>query len=168
MFIVILEYFEPILSKFKFGFRKGFSAQHSLLAILGKRKLAILNKKNSGARKRKSAIVNKKDFGALLTDLSETFDYLSHDLLLAKVNAYGFIFSALKLMQSYLSNIKQTTKINLQFSSWKEISIGVPHGSILRPFLFNIYFLTSLFFIMNDVKFASYADDNTPIFVVTI
>ena len=168
MFIIILEYFEPILSKFKFGFRKGFSAQHSLLAILGKRKLAILNKKNFGARKRKSAIVNKKDFGALLTDLSETFDYLSHDLLLAKLNAYGFIFSALKLMQSYLSNIKQTTKINLQFSSWKEISIGVTQGSILRPFLFNIYFLTSLFFIMNDVKFASYADDNTPIFVVTI
>ena len=29
-------------------------------------------------------------------------------------------------MQSYLSNVKQTTKINLQFSSWKEISIGVP------------------------------------------
>ena len=30
MFILILEYFEPVLSKFQFGFRKGFSAQHSL------------------------------------------------------------------------------------------------------------------------------------------
>ena len=67
-------------------------------------------------------------------------------------------------MQSYLSNTKQRMKINSEFSSWKEILFGILQGSILGPLLFNI-FLCDLFFIMNDIDFASYANDNTPFFV---
>ena len=89
--------------------------------------------------------------------MSKAFDCLSHDLLLAKLNAYGFSLPALKLKESYLSNKKQRTKINSEFASCKEILFGV-------PLLFNI-FLCDLFFIMNDVDFASYADDNTPFLV---
>ena len=85
----------------------------------------------------KSAIDNKKMFGALLTDLSKAFDCLSHDLLIAKLNAYGFSIAALRLVQNYLSNRKQRTKINSDFSSWEEILFGVPQGSILGPLLFN-------------------------------
>ena len=112
----------------------------------------------------KSAVDNKRNFCALLTDLSKSFDCLPHDLLLAKLNAYGFSLPALRLVQSYLSNRKQGTKINSEFSSWEEILFGVPQGLILGPLLFNI-FLSDLFFIMNDVEFASYADGNTPFFV---
>ena len=149
MFKQMSEYFELILSKFQCGFRTGYSAQHCLLAML---------------EKWKSAVDNKKTFGALLTDLSKAFDCLSHDLLLAKLNAYGFNLPALRLMQSYLSKRKQRTKINSEFSSWEEILFGIPQGSILGPLLFNI-FLCDLFFEMNDVDFASYADDNTPFLV---
>ena len=80
------------------------------------------------------------------------------------LNAYGFSLPALRLVQSYLSNRKQINKINTEFGSSEEVLFGVPQGSILRPLLFNI-FLYDLFFIMNDVEFASYANDNTPFFV---
>ena len=46
MFQQISEYFEPISSKFQCGFRKGYSAQHCLLAMLEKWKSAVDNKKN--------------------------------------------------------------------------------------------------------------------------
>ena len=145
----ISEYFEQFLSKYQCGFRKVFSAQHSLLSML---------------EKWKSAVDNKKVFSALLTDLSKAFDCLSHDLLIAKLNAYGFSMAALRPIQNYLSNRKERTKINTEYSSWEKILFGVPQGSILAPLLFNI-FLCDLFLIMNNFDITSYntpTDDNTP------
>ena len=100
----------------------------------------------------------------LATDLTKAFDCLFHDLLLAELNAYGFSLPALRLMQKYISNRKQRTKLNSEHSSWEEILFGVPHGSILGFLLFDI-FLCDLFFINNDADFASDADGNTPFFV---
>ena len=68
--------------------------------------------------------------------------------------------AALRLIQNYLSNRKQRTKINAEYSSWEEILFGVRQSSISRPFLFNI-FLYDLFLIMNNFELARYADDNT-------
>ena len=65
----------------------------------------------------KSSEDKGKVFGVLLTDLSKAFDCLSHELFIAKLNAYGFSLSALKLMQSYLSERKQRTKINQAYIS---------------------------------------------------
>ena len=94
----------------------------------------------------KSSVDKGKVFGVILTDLSKAFDCLSHELIIAKLNAYGFSLSALKLMQSYLSERKQKTKINQAYSSWEEILFGVPQRSILVPILSNI-FLSDLFLV---------------------
>ena len=43
---------------------------------------------------------NDRAFGALFTDISKAFDFLSHELLFAKLDAYGFDKNALKLVNS--------------------------------------------------------------------
>ena len=75
----------------------------------------------------------------MLMDLSKAFDSIDHNLLLAKLNAYGFSKSALRLIKNYLSNRWQRTKINSSFSSRTELLLGVLQGSVLGPILFNIY-----------------------------
>ena len=112
----------------------------------------------------KEATDNNKAFGALLTDLSKAFDCLSHDLLIAKLHAYGIDIDSLNILQDYLSNRKQRTKVDSFYSSWEAILSGVPQGSILGPLLFNI-FMCDMFLILKGTYFTGYADDNTP-FVV--
>ena len=65
---------------------------------------------------------------ALCINLSKAFDTMNHDLLIAKLHAYGFDKVSLKLIQSYLSQRWHRTKINTSFSTWKELLTGVPHG----------------------------------------
>ena len=141
----ITSFMDPLLSKYQCGLRRGLSAQNCLLAMLGKWK---------------SSVDKGKVFGAVLTDLFKAFDCLSHELIIAKLNAYGFSLSALKLMQNYLVERKRRTKINQAYSSWEEILFGVPKVLYLVSILFNI-FLSDLFLVVQNVDFASYADDNT-------
>ena len=93
-------------------------------------------------------------------DLSKAFDTLNHDLLVAKLYAYGFDKTSLHLIKSYLTNRWQRTKVNNSYSSWTEIIHGVPQGSILGPLLFNIY-LNDLLFLTLETSLCNYADDNT-------
>ena len=98
--------------------------------------------------------------GALFVDLSKAFDCLQHDLVLAKLNTYGFDYKSLKLISSFLSNRKYRTKISSSFSEWKHLLIGVPKGPVLGPLSFNIY-MCDLFLFMSESNVANYAHDTT-------
>ena len=104
---------------------------------------------------------NGKLAGALLTDLSQAFDCINHELLIAKLEASGFDHSSLTYIYSYLPDSKQRTKIIGSFSTWANIIFGVPQGSILGPLLFNINF-NDIFYFISDNDIVNFADDITP------
>ena len=93
-------------------------------------------------------------------DLSKAYDCLPHDLLLAKLSAYGFDSSAITLISNYLSNRYQRVKIGSTFSSYLEILRGVPQGSILGPILSNL-FINDLMFFIQETEVCNFADDTT-------
>ena len=68
--------------------------------------------------KLKKAVDNDKAFAALLIDLSKAFNCVCHDLLVAKLHAYGLSLPALKMILDYLLNQKQRTKIRPSYSTW--------------------------------------------------
>ena len=76
------------------------------------------------------------------------------------MNVYGFDDKVIRFLYDYLTSCKQRTKISDTYSSWQEVLLGVPQGSILEPLLFNMD-IRNLFFIIELCDIANYADDNT-------
>ena len=109
--------------------------------------------------KRKRALDKGEYVSGLLMDLSKVFDTINHDLLIAKLEAYGFSKQALKLMKSYLKNRKQKVQINIKVSSERDVIAGVLQGSIDGPLLFNL-FINDLIFFIEQCTLRNYADDN--------
>ena len=108
----------------------------------------------------KKVVDNGGAFGVLLTGLSKAFDCIPHDLIIAKLETYGFPIDALRLVYDYLSNRKQRVKLNETFSSCRNIEYGVPQGSVPGLHLFNIH-LCDLFYFLDDLDITSSADDTT-------
>ena len=93
--------------------------------------------------------------------LSKAFDWINHELLLAKLQWYGFSLESLTFILGYLFNRIQRVKINSAFSDYCNVESGVPQRSISEPLFFNI-FICDLFFDDIDIDLANYADDTTP------
>ena len=86
-------YTDKILSKFVSAYRKSYSSNHVLLKLIEEWKKSV-DYKNT----------------YVLMDLS--FYYIFHDLLLAKLRAYGLSVDAITFIYSYMKRIKQGVKIN--------------------------------------------------------
>ena len=102
----ISNHFDNIFSKFQCSCQKCFSTQCFRLLMIDKWR---------------KWVDNNKIFSALLTDLWKAFDCICHDLLVAKLHAYGLSFPSLKMIQDYLLNRKQRTKILSSYSKWENI-----------------------------------------------
>ena len=114
----IFAYMTPFLSSFLCGFRKGYSAQHALVRLLEKFKISL----DEGGKAR-----------AVLMELSKAFECIKHDLLIAKLHAYGFSYEALTLVNDHLT--KQTTESQ---GKWflqilERPNTRCPSGVSLRP-----------------------------------
>ena len=93
-------------------------------------------------------------------DLLKAFDSIPHDLLIAKMLAYGLSKDAVTFFYSYLKRRKQNVRINNTHSVFQILLYGVPQGSILRPLLFNIS-INELYLWVSKTGLLNFADDNT-------
>ena len=132
----INSYTEDKLTKCLTRFRKSHGTQHSLLTILERWKKGIYN----GAYA-----------SALFMVLSKAFDTINHNLMLAKLKAYGFSTSALNLIHIYSKNKKQKVQINNEFSLGRNVIAGVRQGSIDEPLLLNLFINDLVVFIQYSV-----------------
>ena len=92
-----------MFSKFQCEFCKEFNAQRCLLLMI---------------EKWREVLRNGRETDEVLTDLSHAFDSINHNLLIAKLNAYGVEESSLDFIHSYLTKRKQRTKIESSSSQW--------------------------------------------------
>ena len=133
--------FSPFLS----AYRKSFSTEHVLIRLL---------------EDWRNKLGNNTVLGTVLTDLSKAFGCIPHDLLVAKLDEYGFNRDTVAYIYSYLKNRKQCVRINGTQSYLGDIISGVPQGSILSPILYNLFFNDFFYFILLATAH-NFADDNT-------
>ena len=96
--------------------------------------------------------VSDQIVGTLLMDLSKAYDCVSHYLIIAKLE------NSLRLIQNYHSQRHQRVRVGSSLSEWLEIILGVPHGSILGPILFNVFINDSFLFI-RETDICKFADN---------
>ena len=108
----------------------------------------------------KRALDKSECIATLFMDLSRAFDSIPHDLLIAKLMAYGFSNNACYFMSSYMKDRQQRVKLKHFRSSWLKTKKGIPQGSCLGPLLFNV-FINDIFPNIVKCNIFNYADDNS-------
>ncbi|KAI5727386.1 hypothetical protein M8J77_001614 [Diaphorina citri] len=128
-------------------YQSGFRKQHSTATALVKVTDDI-----------RLALVTRKVTVLVLLDMSKAFDSVDFDVLLAMLGRMRFSSSALSWIESYVRGRRQRVKQHGQVSDWKDISSGVPQGSVAGPLLFSIY-ISGIQHVFQFCKYHTYADD---------
>lgn len=134
-------------SKYQHAYKVSHSTETLLLCIVNDILIAFNN--NTGVI-------------MLVIDLSAAFDTVDIDKMLHILRSdIGVSGTALTWFESFLRGRKQQVLIGQSLSEFREVSFGVPQGSVLGPVLFNIY-IRSLFDVIKNCGFSTsgYADDN--------
>ena len=113
-----------LLNVKQFGFRPNHSTYMAMIELVDK----IAN-----------AVEKNETTVGIFLDLSKAFDTINYDILLYKLEHYGFRGVALDWFKSYLSNRKQFVRCQMHDSNHKIINCGVPQVSVLGPLLFILY-----------------------------
>ena len=127
----------------QYGFRKGHSTQHAILDIINDIQ-ANMNQRLLSC--------------GVFIDLKKAFDTVDHEILLNKLNHYGFRGIINDWFSSYLNNRTQTTQVGQHISDKAIITCGVPQGSVLGPLLFLLY-VNDIHKCSNKLRFYLFADD---------
>ena len=133
-----------IITAHQYGFRKNRGTDDAIMDILG----SIRN-----------SMLSKRYCIATFFDFSKAFDTLNHERLLVKLYKYGIRGVALDLVKSYLTGRTQSVSLKGRSSATCQLMQGVPQGSILGPWLFNVY-VNDLHHFLNHPP-TQYADDTT-------
>ena len=123
-------YFEHFFNKTLCRFRKAHSTEHALFKLF--------------STSRKFSLNIGGFLSSILMDLSRAQDWLKDDLLLPKLQAYGFSKESIKFFLSYLTNRTQTIKIGSTFSDRANIVKGFRPGYIMGLLLMTIAFILAV------------------------
>ena len=132
-----------ILDKAQFGFRSKMSCVDAISTVTEYIRTAI----------------EKKSVGqSSFIDLKKPFDTLDHEILITKMEKYGFRGKVKNILSSYLRNRSQFVYYNGPKTSKQQICTDVPQGSVLGPFLFLLY-VNDLPNLIEDSQITMFADD---------
>ena len=113
-----------VIPQHQLGFRPGRSCNHQLLLVTDFIR---------------DQLAQKKSVGMLCLDLTSAFDCVQHDMLTYKMSTLGFLLYLLKVVDSFLTRRRFRVAIGNVTSTFTDMEVGVPQGSVISPTLFNVY-----------------------------